>query len=459
MWTPVLTNAETPIYVRLADAIAADIDSGALRPGTRLPPHRELAHRLTIGIGTVTKGYEEAEKRGLIIAHVGRGSFVSGDQSATVLANDAPLDLAMNIAPNEMATPMLADAMKQLSKRTAELSKHFGYAPPCGNLIDREAGMRWLARHGRLEIVRPDRLVCTIGAQQAILLALQVIAKPGDTILCENLTYAGFKAIAVQQGYQLSGVAMDSEGLLPDALEQAVRQSGARVLYTVPTLHNPTARIMGKSRREELAALARRLDLHVVEDDIYSHFAKTLDIAPLANLIPERTFYIGGLSKAFAPGLRVGYLVVPDATMIDGLNKELRASFFSPPNLSLAMATHLINSGAAEEIVGTIHGEISRRTHLAIDILGTKIDPPATPASLHLWMPMSELEAERTVARAARAGVSISAPGTAAITSDAPTGLRLSLGNIQNTAKLTFALAQVLAACGGEHDSVAHNML
>jgi DNA-binding transcriptional MocR family regulator len=459
MWTPALTDAESPIYLQLADGIAADIDSGVLRPGARLPPHRELAHRLAIGIGTVTKGYEEAEKRGLIIAHVGRGSFVSGDQSGSVLANDTPLDLAMNIAPSEMSAPVLADAMKQLSKRTAELGKYFSYAPPCGHMADREAGMRWLAQHGRLEIVRPDRLVCTIGAQQAILLALNLIAKPGDTILCENLTYVGFKAIAVQQGYRLRGVAMDREGLLPDALEQAVRKSGARVLYTVPTLHNPTARVMGKSRRYEVAALARRLELQVVEDDIYSHFAQTLDIAPLANLIPERTFYIGGLSKAFAPGLRVGYLVVPDATMIDPLNRELRASFFSPPNLSLALATHLINGGAAEEIVANIHGEISRRTTLAIDILGTKIDAPATPASLHLWLPMSELEAERAVARAARSGVSISAPGTAAITGDAPTGLRLSLGNIQSPAELTFALQQVLAACAADHDIIAHNML
>jgi DNA-binding transcriptional MocR family regulator len=459
MWMPVLSDTESPIYVRLADAIAADIESGALSPGARLPPHRELAHRLVIGIGTVTKGYEEAEKRGLIKAHVGRGSFVSGDQSASVLASATPLDLAMNIAPSEMSAPMLADAMKQLSKRTADLGRHFGYAPPCGHMADREAGMRWLARHGRLENARPDRLVCTIGAQQAILLALKLIAKQGDTILCENLTYVGFKAIAAQQGYQLRGVAMDREGLLPDALEETVRKSGARVLYTVPTLHNPTARIMGKSRRDALAALARRLDLQVVEDDIYSHFAQTLDIAPFANLIPERTFYIGGLSKAFAPGLRVGYLVVPDAAMIDPLNTELRASFFSPPNLSLAIATHLINGGAAEEIVATVHSEITRRTKLAIDILGTKVDPPATPASLHLWMPMGELEAERTVARAARAGVFISASGTAAITRDAPTGLRLSLGNIQSPAKLTFALQQVLAACVAEHDSIAHNML
>jgi DNA-binding transcriptional MocR family regulator len=448
MWMPTLSEGQSPLYVRLADALALDVERGALAEGTKLPPHRDLAYRLSIGVGTVTKAYEEAERRGLIEAHVGRGSFVARVQKSASASSKAPLDLAMNTAPKAPTEARLSEAMNALRKST-DLAELFSYAPPLGRMTDRKAGADWLRRVNQLDNADANRTICTIGAQHAMSLLFPALLKPGGTILTENVNYVGLKALAQHQGYGLHGVAIDGEGMCPDALERAVHTTGANIVYLVATLHNPTARIMSLTRRSAVAEVARRLDLTLIEDDIYAHFGNGLPICPLANLAPERTYLLTGLSKAVAPGLRAGYLALPDERLLDRLTQISRSTIFAPPGMPFALASLMIKNGMAETITSEVIEEVSVRTSLALEILDSTCEPPATPSSLHLWLPMPELEAEKVAGRAMRAGLSLMPPGAGAIGPDAETGLRVSLGAIEDRALLTEALMRLKQALDG----------
>jgi DNA-binding transcriptional MocR family regulator len=439
MWTPEVRQGDDPLYVRLADALAEDIAQGKLGEGAKLPTHRDLAYQLSIGVGTVTKAYEEAERRGLLEAHVGRGSFVARAVQASAVRSDGIFNLAMNTAPVTPTHARIPEAMSAL-KRLPNLAELFSYAPPLGHEADRRAGADWLRRVSRLEDVRGRITICTLGVQHAMSLIFAALLKPGETILAENLNYVGLQALANHAGYALRGVSMDREGLCPEALEQAARDTGARIVYTVPTLHNPTARVMSMARRQAIADVARRLDLTIVEDDIYAHFASSLDICPIANFAPERTYLISGLSKAVAPGLRAGYLALPDEGLLDRLTQINRATVFAPSGLPYALASLMINNGMADAITREVHDETCARTSLAMKFIGDSVAPPATPASLHLWLPMEELAAEKVAGRAGRAGLSLQPPGASAIGDDAATGLR----------GLTEALTRLFGALSGE---------
>lgn len=449
MWTPTLPEGPAPLYHRLADALAADIAAGQLDVGARLPPHRELAWRLSLGVGTVTKAYEEAERRGLIEARVGRGSFVARPPVPMHQRDHGPLDLAMNIAPVGPSLARLPEAMKALGKRH-DLTERFAYAPSLGMEADRRAGARWLAETSGFEGAEWQRTLCTLGAQHAMSLLLGVLLQPGDVILTEALNYIGLKALCTHAGYKLHGVTMDAEGMQPEALARAARETGARLLYAVPTLHNPTARVMSAARRSEIAAVARTHDLTIVEDDIYGHFARDLALPPLAALAPERTWLLSGLSKAVAPGLRAGYLHAPDDRYLDALTQAARATVFAPPGLPFAVATQMIESGMAREIVQEVSTEIATRTVTAREALDGFVETPACAASLHLWLPLDELEAERVAGRAMRSGLSLLAPGAGAIGPHAEPGLRISLGSIADRTTLAKALGLMRAALSGD---------
>jgi len=450
-WTPTLPPGAAPLYERLLDALRRDIASGALGDGDRLPPQRDLAHRLGLGLGTVTRAYVEAEKAGLVQAHVGRGSFVRGaapaGASASRAAASGPINLAQNTAPPQPAAERLSDALAKLRRRP-DLADHLAYAPPAGLEVQRRAGAAWLARSGGLEGADWTRLVCCAGAQQGLALALGAVARPGDAVLCEASTYQGVKAIAEHQGLSLRGVAMDAEGLRPDALDEAAR-GGAKVLVLLPTLQNPTGRIMGLERRRQVVAIARKHDLWLVEDDIYAVYAGANHPPPLAVLAPERTFHVSGVSKSLAPGLRAGYLVTPPGEPLERVLRAVRALAYAPPAFGGLIATQWIEDGTADAIVAEVVAEMTARMALARQILGAAMEPPASVSCPHVWLPMGELHAERLAGRALRGGVEVTPPSAPVVEPGLESGVRLCLGAARDRAELEQGLQVVASALVG----------
>ncbi|ATE65941.1 PLP-dependent aminotransferase family protein [Rhizorhabdus dicambivorans] len=443
IWTPILQDDADTVSGRLLAALRRDIEGGVLPPGAKLPPHRDLAHRLGIGIGTVTSVYGEAARQGLLTATVGRGSFVA-DAPAALRAQDGPIDLARNLPPLASTQRRFAATLAKLGKRH-DLAACLDYAPPAGVEAHRRISAGWLRRIGGLAEINADRLIITSGGQQAMMLAVDSLCRPGDTIMTEAATYFGVRSIAQAGGYRTLGLAMDEEGLLPEALERAAA-GGARVLYTLPTLQNPTGRIMSAGRRAEIAAIARKYRLWIIEDDLYSAFALGNAPPPLTSYAPERCFYINAASKALAPGLRTGYLLVPDDAAMDRVLRLIRARVYSPPALGPMVACQWIEDGSADEIIAETQAEMIARHRIAAEKLGTAMPRPGDPRCPHLWLPMSELAAERMVARAMRAGVELTPPSAPLIEPSLISGVRLCLGVAADRTQLALALDRVATA-------------
>jgi DNA-binding transcriptional MocR family regulator len=442
-WRPSIPSGPAPLHERLAEAVAADITTGSLAPGTRLPTHRGLARALGIGLGSVTRAYALAMQRGLIEARVGRGSFVA-HLSATRGGDDrgsGRIDMAHNIPPIAGAERRFAEALGRVRRRP-DLLDHLNYPPPAGFETHRRAAAAWLRRTANFDTSEWTRLLVTGGAQEAMSVVLGTIARAGETVMVEAATFFGVRSLCDQTGLKLKAVAMDEQGIVPDSLEQASR-TGCRVLYMMPTLQNPTGRTMGATRRAEIARVVRRRELWIVEDDIYSAFAGGRQPEPFAVLVPERTFYISGLSKALAPGLRVGFVCAPSDEYLNRLIATVRARSYAPATLGALVATDWIESGAADEIVRDVRAEVRARTALGKEIFATALDPSTSDECPHLWLPMQELQAERLANRAIRAGIDVTPPGAPVIDRSMIYGVRVCLGAIRDRAILSRTLGTI----------------
>ncbi len=460
-WKPTLEDSPRPLVDRLISALERDIRSGALEPGLRLPPQRELAYFLGISLGTVTKAYAEAERRGLTQATVGRGTFVAlpGADAAFRLSPrglPAGINLAQNVRPILSSQAALAEALGRLRKK--DLTHLLVYGPAAGEESHRRAAARWLERTTLLE---PDwrNLAITGGAQQAMTLALGAVAAPGETILTEAGTYYGLRTLTENAGYRLKGLGMDREGLLPEALDRAAAQTGARVLYVTPTLHNPTGRTMGRARREEIVRIARQRDLTLIEDDVYALYDSPRSLPPLMALAPERVFYVSSLSKALSAGLRFGILLTPGGDGFERSLRAMRATCYAPTGLGAAIGAQWIEDGGADALSAEVKAGMGRRTRLALRLIRPVAEPPAAPASLHLWLPMSELDAERAAAHALRAGVELTPPSAPIVDWQGCSGLRVCLGGVETVQDLESALKVVAEAVGNPGEAFARSMV
>jgi DNA-binding transcriptional MocR family regulator len=256
---------------------------------------------------------------------------------------------------------------------------------------------------------------------------LASLARPGDLILTEEVTYSGIIAIARLLQLRLRALPMDADGLKPDALEAACRSGSPRALFCMPTLQNPTGCTMSMQRREDVAGIARSHGLMILEDDV-NGFLPDAPLPPLATLAPDHTFYITGTSKSLAPGLRIGY-VVPPAAEVQRLGSTIQATTWFTAPLMAEIATQWIESGAADEMAAWKRAETAARYACAVDILGPWL-PSSGPVSFHLWISLPDpWRAESFVAQARARGVAVNSPDEFLVGRDtAPHAVRVCLG-------------------------------
>ena len=241
-WTPTISELSGPRYQRIVEAMEADIAAGRLVRGQQLPTQRALAKALGIDLTTVTRAYTEARRRGIMEARVGQGSFVSETSArrAVDLPHPVAIDLSMNVPPHPLEAQLDERIIAGLEAIRAQsgLTAFLNYQPPGGSAHEREVAARWM--RARVPHAHADRLVIFPGAQTILFNLLAHLARPGDVVLTEAITFPGIKAAAAQLGVKLVGVAMDDGGILPDALAKACRTHRPKAVYLIPTLHNPT---------------------------------------------------------------------------------------------------------------------------------------------------------------------------------------------------------------------------
>lgn len=440
-WLPRLEPAAGPKYLAIADAIAAAVAAGSLRPGDRLPPQRELAKVLAVDLTTVTRAFGEAQRRGLLEARVGRGSFVREASAGAPATPPTLVDMSMNMPPQ----PEGARLRTRIAEGTAAIMTsadaltQLHYQDSAGIAAHREAGAAWLS--SRLGPLPAERVLVASGAQCALAAILDLTLTPGDTLCAPELTYSGLKAAAERGGYRIVPLAMDAQGIDPDAFETACKAARPKLLYVVPTIDNPTTATMGRERREAIAAIAERYGVAIVEDDAYGALASDAP-APIATIAPAITWHIATLSKCATPSLRIAYVASPALPETLRLAAEIRATSLMASPLTSALAARWIADRSLDAIVESIRRENVERQAIASRLLGGAA--VAHPEGHHLWLTLpGHWRRAEFVGQALHSGLAVVPSDAFATREQPPEAVRVSLGVVPTRERLERALQRL----------------
>ena len=434
MWVPDISKAEGPRYVALAKAINEAIDSGELPPGAQLPPQRDLALRLGVTVGTVGRAYKIVKARRLVTGEVGRGTFVrggsgDGETSPSFLPVLKPgtMDFALFSSNNQGLVDALYTAFSEAAGSVSHLSMN-RYPPAAGFPTHRTAGATWIGRSGYEAV--PDNVIVCNGAQQAIMTILLALGdNENSEILCEQLSYSGIKALASMLGRKLRGVEIDSHGLVPKALEAALDESGSRLLYMQPTVHNPTGSVMPMARRREIAEIARRRSVVIIEDDTAIGGLRDRP-APIISLLPEQTVYITGLDKCISPALRVAYIASARQNY-DRIVNTMHAMTLANPPIQAEAAAYLINSGAADRLANAQYEKLAA-IHKAVSERLGNIPHHSHPAAFFLWIELPDHWTAREFCNfASQVGISVVPADNHTASGTPPAAIRITLSPTQ----------------------------
>jgi len=438
-WLPDIGATAGPKYKAVTAAIAAAVARGELGHGDRLPPQRDLAARLGIDLTTVTKAYDLARQRGLIVARGRAGSFISDDARTGEIATAAQSDIAMN-SPPIVAEARLPEAMAAALGTLArpEGLARLHYQRPGGAAADRETGAELLARTGLSSSA--EQIIVTAGGQNALHAIATAILKPGDRVACGRFVYTGFQAIARRMGIELVPVAE----ITADALEKAHAAAPLRALYVVPTNDNPTAATIAVKERQAIAAWAIDAGVQIIEDDAYG-LLPDAPIPAIASFAPEISWYVASMAKIVSPALRVGFARAPGGAEAMQLASCQHESAVMPPPLNVAMVSLWLADGSVDRLVDAVRKEAAWRQKLARAVLG-EARYAAHPQGYHLWLPLPEDSHPGLLAAAvALDGLSAVASDRFAVTADAPKAMRVSLGGTIDRRGLSRALHRLAA--------------
>lgn len=443
MWQPRIKRTAGTKFLGLVAAIEEDIAAGLIAEGEPMPPQRGVADALGIDLTTVTRAYNEAKTRGLIVARPGRGGTRVAESAETRARRTAesPVDLSLNIPPQ----PARADLATRIGRAVAEVLRAgtapvLQYLPPIGAEGDRAAGAAFLLDAFAEDVAH--RLALVGGAQVGLFAVISTLLGPGDTLLTAAVTYPGAREAAERVGARAIGIAMDRDGILPEAFAAACRAGRPRALYVVPTIDNPTTATLPEARRRALADIARRHGVAIIEDDPYRRLA--IDAPPpIAVFAPELSWHIATLAKIATPGLRVAYVVTPDAAALARLGDVLRATQLMPPPLMAAVAARWISDGSLARITVALREEAIVRQAIAAKLLaGT--DLRTHPAGHHAWLTLTEgWTADRFAAAAAASGVAVVPASAFAVGNTGPNAVRLSLGAAADRVALVSGLKRI----------------
>lgn len=430
-WAVAVAGSAKPAYLAVADQISDEIQSGALAANQRLPALRNLAKALKLNFTTVARGYAEAQRRGLIDSRAGSGTFVREFIGSGAVRRSAPVqlvDMTMNMPPEPQDRALLQRMRGGIVALAngADPYTLLRYQEFGGAAEDRSAGVSWMSRHlPGLDVTRV--LVCP-GIQSALLALCAVLApRVGDSIACEAVTYPGLKGIAAQLGIRLVGLPADDAGIDPEAFGALCASDLPKALYLNPTLNNPTTAVMSQQRREAVVEIARRYSVPLIEDDPYGMLPSTRPAA-LAALAPELCFFVSGFAKCVGAGLRIAYVVTPNARYSARVAATLRTTSVMAAPLLVSLATRWIEDGTVDAATSAIREESCRRQALARAVLPPK-SYVSKPAAFHLWLTVPEpWDRMEFAAHLRENGVPVLVSDSFTVTGPAPQAVRVCLG-------------------------------
>jgi DNA-binding transcriptional MocR family regulator len=412
-------------YLRLADAVAAEIANGSLKPGDRLPPQRSFAFERKIAVSTASRVYTELLRRSLVVGEVGRGTFVAGEAKRGIAALSEPrgarIDLEFNYPTLPTQSALIAKSLEGLDRPDA-LEIALRQATSAGTPHARNIAADFLSRQDWSP--KPEQLAFTANGRQCMAAALAAVVPIGGRCGVEALTYPFIKGIAARLGVTLVPLAMDEDGVRPDAVQKAHREARLSALYIQPVIQNPLGMTMPPSRRADLVRVVEKLGLVVIEDAVYGFLD---DVAPLGALAPDCCVVLDSLSKKVAPGLALGFIVSP-LRLRESIMASIRSGGWTASGYAFAAGQRMMSDGTASELSRLKRIDARQRQQMAAERLaGFAIH--ANDKSYHLWLTLPPHWRSQTfVAAAARRDIALTPSTTfAAAPGHAPNAVRLAL--------------------------------
>ena len=398
-WTPDKDKIKRPYYLTLANALEADIVSGKLAAGTKLPPQRELADYLDLNFTTVTQAYNLCRERHLIYGITGKGTFVSplpGNRfSRKISQAQDVVELGLVRGFDQIKAPIIEASKNVLSKGYIE--ELYSYTEAAGHLHQRAAGAHWMKQMD----VHTDSEHTAIfsGAQNIISAAMLSLFKIGDKLAIDEFTYSNLIGTAHLSHIRLIPVKGDTDGMRPDELEKLCRKEGINGIFLMPNCANPTTCTIPEKRKDELAEVIARHGLILIEDDNTGiPQTGTVNYHSMFSRLPEQTIYICSSTMALCNGLRVAFAAFPENFREPLLNALYHLSI-KTSSLDAEIMTELILSGKAARILEQ-KAELARERNRIFDRYFPEAVKPGSPAAFFRWLPvpkmaMDEMEMER----------------------------------------------------------------
>jgi DNA-binding transcriptional MocR family regulator len=390
-WTPDLTQSPGPKYLALSRALRDAIRCGELPANSQLPTVRDLAWRLHLTPGTVARAYQLATQEGLLAATVGRGTFVAAQsprlgptQALYAERVTGGATGLVDLRPPQVPEVGQAEAFRAALTAMAQTTGQgwLDYTSQSGEAPLRAEIVTWMGDR-TLGQIGPEDVALTHGGQNAIHLIFDCCLRgERPVVLIEDLAYPGFRYAARAARAEVVPVEIDAFGIVPEALEAACQRHGAQVLCLTTEAQNPTTGRMPIARRQQIADIARRYDLQVLEDDCYS--VAESDIPSLRALAPERVWLVGSVSKTVSAALRFGYVICPSG-MGEAGRLTAQHGFFALSRPVVDLMLHLFRSGAALDIRTKVQAEFALRQRLLVNHLGA-FDLGWQPGLPFVWL-------------------------------------------------------------------------
>jgi DNA-binding transcriptional MocR family regulator len=411
-------DADGPLYLRISDGLKRLIDRGDVPLGTILPAERSLARALAVSRSTVVAAYERLKRDGWLESRRGSGTWVRRPDPAPervdavstgrlfltadgqvgrvaigtgTLPSDT-IDLSIAALPATCAVREVIDEPR--GPELDELLAHHGYVPH-GLLALREAVATRMALRGI--VTDASRVVITTGAHQAISLIARQTVQAGDSVVLESPTFPGALDVFRRFGARAIPLPLDEHGARTDLLEDIVLRSGARLVYLSPDFHNPTGTVLPLERREQIARVAERTGITVIEDQSMAEIdldGRGLPPA-IASLAPDATVLtIGSTAKLFWAGLRTGWVHTPPDWGVRMLATKTVADLGSPL-LDQLLSVRLLERADAVRAERT--GMLRPRRDTLMAALTTHLPDwtfTAPPGGLSLWAHLPSGNAE-----------------------------------------------------------------
>lgn len=438
-------------FRKIADRIAADVAVGRLRPGDRLLPQRAFAYEKGIAPSTAGRVYAELKRRGIVAGEVGRGTYVRAlsPQRSPALAepSSAPIDMETNYPLLPDQQHLLAPALSVLASRADALNVAMSASQVQGSESARAATADALT--GKVWRPAADSILFAGNGRQALAAAFSALAPVGTRIGFEAMTYPVARAIAARLGIVAVPLAMDSDGLRPDAVEKAHRTADLQAIYLQPSVQNPLGITMSAQRRAELASLLMRLGGPVaVEDRVYA-FLDEAAPPPLAAFAPDHVVVVDSLSKRVSPGLTLGFLSAPDH-LVSRLAKALISGAWMAPGFALDIGVRWLSDGTVAALETAKRADAAARQSLALSALDG-LNVRTNPVAYHLMLDLpAPWRADAYELAARRQGIAITQASAFAVApGHAPNAVRLALAP-PTLEELSFALGALAALARSE---------